>query len=56
VDRVILKAPEGKIYTNGEIYGTTIYLAVGVNPDDFYTISIEEYEEILKQQELMLGG
>lgn len=55
--RVCLQAEKGKIYTNGEIYGSTIYLAEGMDEKDFYTITREEYKEILKQQEeLMIGG
>ena len=52
--RIHLIAGEGEIYTNGEIYGTDIYLAEGMNKKDFYTISIEEYEK--QEEELMLGG
>ena len=43
--RKMLCADEGKIITNGEIYGKTIFLAVGVSEDDFYEISEEEYKE-----------
>ena len=49
--RTILRADKGYIYTNGEIYGTKIYLAIGTNKKDFYQITLEEYEEIMKKQE-----
>lgn len=44
-------AEEGKILTNGEIYGRQIALAVGESETDFYEITEEEYEEILRKQE-----
>ncbi len=43
--RKILKASDGMILTNGEIYGKTIYLADGVDEKSFYEISQEEYEK-----------
>ena len=49
--REIIEANEGMIYTNGEIYGTTIYLAEGVDKDSFYQITVAEYEAILTAQE-----
>lgn len=44
--RKILKASEGKILTDGEIYGTTIFLAEGKSGENFYEISAEEYEKL----------
>lgn len=49
--RTVLYADEGTILTNGTDYGTIIWLADGVSPNDYHTISIEEYETILKEQE-----
>lgn len=49
--RIVLKADEGFVYTNGEIYGTTIYLAEGVSANGFYQITKEEYENILREEE-----
>lgn len=50
--RKIIYADEGKILTNGEIYGKQIFLADGVNETDFYEITEEEYEKIMQAEEL----
>lgn len=44
--RIMLTAAEGKILTNGEIYGNTIYLASGADESAFYEITEEEYKAI----------
>ena len=49
--RKILTANEGKILTDGEIYGKVIYLAEGANGDEFYEISAEEYEAMQNASE-----
>lgn len=46
MSRKCLRATEGNIYTNGEIYGTLIYLAEGMDASAFYEISIEEYQKL----------
>ena len=43
-----LKAKEGMILTNGEVYGKEIYLSTTENPDNWYEITEAEYEEITK--------
>lgn len=48
--RAIIYANEGKILTNGEIYGKQIFLADGVSEDDFYEITEEEYQEIMADE------
>ena len=46
-----IKAPEGMILTDGEIYGTKIYLAEGRSGDEFYPITMAEYEKLIEQEE-----
>lgn len=46
-----IQANDGMIYTNGKIYGKTIYLADGVSAKAFYEITGAEYEAILAAQE-----
>ena len=46
--RNILIANEGKVLTNGEIYGKVIYLAEDANGDEFYEISAEEYARLVE--------
>ena len=50
--RNILYADEGKILTDGEIYGSVIYLADGKNPSDFREITEAEHKEILEAEEM----
>lgn len=49
--RIILYADEGKVLTDGEIYGKTIYLADGADANDFNEITDEEYEKIMQEEE-----
>lgn len=46
-----IKASEGHILTNGEIYGRKIYLAEGMDASDFYEITEEEYNAISDSEE-----
>lgn len=50
-ERIILRAEDGMVLTNGTDYGKIIYLAEGVNPDTFHSITEEEYEAIMAEQE-----
>lgn len=51
--RTILTASEGYVLTDGEIYGSKIFLAEGRSAEDFYEISKEEYARIMLEQEAM---
>ena len=51
ITTTVLKADEGKILTDGEIFGKIIYLAKGRNAEEFHEITEAEYEEIQKQNE-----
>ena len=46
IARTVIYADEGKVLTNGEIYGKQIFLAEGVSEADFYEITDAEYEAI----------
>lgn len=48
--RTVLYAEEGKILTNGAIYGTVIFLAEDQSAFSFYEITKEEYEKIMEEQ------
>ncbi|MBR5152233.1 MAG: hypothetical protein IKW60_01700 [Clostridia bacterium] len=43
--RTVLHATEGKLLTDGTIYGKEIFLAEGTDPASFYEISEQEYLE-----------
>lgn len=55
MERTVLIASDGMILTNGEIYGTKIYLADGITPEVFREISRDEYEK-MKEQEVQADG
>ena len=48
--RTVIYADEGKVITDGEIYGVQIFLAEGQSADDFHEITQKEYEEITKAE------
>lgn len=48
--RTSIKAKEGYILTNGEIYGTEIFLAEGMSAEDFHEIPKEEYEKMMEEE------
>jgi hypothetical protein len=49
--RKIIYADEGKVITNGKVYGKIVYLADGDNGEDFYEITDEEYAAIMAEKE-----
>ena len=51
INTTVLIADEGKILTDGEVYGRTIYLAKNRSADEFHEITEAEYEEVQKQNE-----
>ena len=51
ITRIKLTATDGMIITDGRMYGRIIYLANIDNPEDFYEITEEEYNEILAREE-----
>ena len=44
--RTLIIADNGKVLTNGTVYGTEIFLADGESADSYREISREEYEAI----------
>ena len=53
-DKRTLYANDGMVLTNGEVYGTTIYLAKGTDETSFYEITKDEYKTILEKEEEVL--
>lgn len=56
MERKVLIASEGMLLTDGEIYGTKIFLAEGRSAEEFHEISREEYEKIKEQEAQAYGG
>ena len=52
MDRIILEAQEGKVYTNGLDYGYTVYLATGETAEGWYEIPEEEYLAMFEVEEV----
>lgn len=47
--RTVLYAEEGKVLTNGTIYGTQIFLAESENSDSYYEITEAEYNAFVEK-------
>lgn len=56
MERKVLIASEGMLLTDGEIYGTKIFLAEGRSAEEFHEISREEYEKMKEQEAQAYGG
>lgn len=54
-ERKTLIATDGKILTNGEIFGRRILLAVDLNESDFHEITEEEHNKILEENTETMG-
>ena len=50
MERIKLIAKEGMILTNGEAYGTTVYLGVNDNRENWHEITLSEYERIMREE------
>lgn len=48
--RTVIYADEGKILTNGEIYGKQIFLAEGESTSAYYEITEAEYMELQTEE------
>ena len=51
MERVILRADDGMVLTNGTDYGVVIYLAVGADPNAYYQITEAEYNAIMESEQ-----
>ena len=50
MNRLKMVATDGMILTNGETYGVEIYLGSGDSPDNWWEITIAEYEQKMEAQ------
>lgn len=46
-----IEAEEGKILTDGNVYGTVIFLGKDKSAEDFHEIPKEEYEKIAVEED-----
>ena len=53
---IMLKADEGKVLTNGEVYGKVIVLGKGDKAENYHEITDEEYWELTAEQEESLNA
>lgn len=56
MERTVIKASEGMILTNGEIFGREIFLAEGMDADAFTEITEEQYAEIMAEDDPLSEG
>lgn len=48
---IMLKADDGKVLTNGEVYGKVIVLGNGDKAENYHEITDEEYWELTAESE-----
>ena len=53
MNRIILYANDGMMLTNGITYGKEIILAEGLDGNDFYEITEEEYNTLFEADEMV---
>lgn len=53
-NRIVLNADEGMILTNGSCFGKIVYLSSNTDASQFYEITQQEYDDILKLEETNL--
>ena len=51
ITSIKLVASDGMVLTNGETYGTEVYLGTSDKPDNWTEITEEEYNELMRKQE-----
>ena len=48
IKTIKIEADEGKILTDGQIYGSVVFLGANRTAEEFYEITKEEYEKTLE--------
>lgn len=51
IKTIKIEADEGKILTDGNLFGTIIFLGVDRKPEEFCEITKEEYEKTMAAEE-----
>lgn len=51
ITSIKLIASKGMVLTNGETYGTEVYLGTGDSPDNWYEITEDEYQRLIEERE-----